>query len=415
MILYYLLVSVMPMILHPLWSGLLGDFTLVKYLGFACFGYAFLYMFVRDGMPSFFGVWQGRLFPVLAILGMTSSFLFGVGLPFEVSPFMSYLSFLMLFFTTLVVVDSVQRLRWVLLTAIGSVAYASLHVIREWQKYGGMAAGYRPGYVTGDPNYFSVSSLLCIPLAIFLIGRKGQPTWERRFCIASIAITLVAMALAASRGGFLGLTAAALFMVWRSKERQRNLVLISAVILPLMLVTPSSPLKRLLSPDQGDRYAADERLLLTQAGINMVRQHPWTGVGAGNFKPSVRQFGDVNEEHVAHNTYVSVAAELGLPGLFLFLGIAIATMITLERVRRSSKEDGPELIYRAACGMQIGFIAYFIAVYFVTSETHKLYWMMVFLTMLLPQLQAAAYRKRRAATARLERRRPRAQHGLAAP
>jgi putative inorganic carbon (HCO3(-)) transporter len=412
-ILYYLLVSVMPMILHPLWSSLLGDFTLVKYLGFACFGYAVLYLFVRDGMPSFLSSWQGRLFVVLAILGMTSSLLFGVRLPFEVSPFMSYLSFLMLCFTTLVVIDSMKRLRWVLLTAIGSVAYASLHVIREWQKYGGMAAGYRPGYVTGDPNYFSVSSLLCIPLAIFLIGRTGQPRWERRFCIGSIVITVIAMALAASRGGFLGLTAAALFMVWRSKERKRNLVWITVIILPLMLVTPASPLKRLLSPDQGDQYAADERLLLTEAGINMVRQHPWTGVGAGNFKAFVREFGDVNEEHVAHNTYVSVAAELGLPGFFLFLGVAIATMITLERVRRSTKEDGPELIHRAACGMQVGFIAYFIAVFFVTSETHKLYWMMVFISMLLPQLQEAAYRKRREATARLARRRPPVRRGLA--
>src|SRR5262245_37392952 len=194
----------MPMIQHPLWSNLVGEFTLVKYLGFVCFGYAVLYLFIRNGRPSFLGSWPARFFVALSLLGMTSWLAYGVGQAIEVSPFMSYLSFQMLFFTTIVLVDSLERLRWVLITAIGSVAYASLHVLREWQKYGGMSTGYRPGWVTGDPNYFSVSALLCIPLAVFLLGRAGQPRWERRFCLAAIAVTLIALTLAASRGGFLG-------------------------------------------------------------------------------------------------------------------------------------------------------------------------------------------------------------------
>ena len=71
--------------------------------------------------------------------------------------------------------DSLQRLRWVILMAIGSVAYASLHLIREWQKYGGMAAGYRPGWVVGDPNYYSISALLCIPMRRAIIAAGNTP------------------------------------------------------------------------------------------------------------------------------------------------------------------------------------------------------------------------------------------------
>jgi O-antigen ligase len=318
---------------------------------------------------------------------MLSYLLFGVALAFEVSPFMSWLSFAMLYVSTLVLVDSVKRLRWTLLFAIGSVAYGSLHAIREWQKYGGMSLGYRPGYVTGDPNYFTLSALLCLPIALYLLDNPRQPRWERRFCIASIVVTMIAVTLAASRGGFLGLTASALFLVWRSKQRRRNFVLVVAVILPLMVLTPSSPLQRLLSPNYHDEYAANERLLLAEAGLNMVKHHPWTGVGAGNFKMFVRQFGDVNEDHIAHNTYISLLAELGIPGFMAYMAVLVATFWSLERVRRRSMTEGPLLVHQIAMGMQAGLVAYLVAVYFVSAEAHKLYWLFVFLSIVLGDLQ----------------------------
>jgi O-antigen ligase len=344
---------------------------------------------------------------------MVSYMLYGVYLAVEVSPFMSYLSFMLLFFTTLIVVDSLERLRWVLLMAIGSVAYASLHVVREWQKYGQMSLSYRPGWVTGDPNYFSVSALLCVFLAVYLL-RSTQRTWERWFCIVSIALTLVAFTLAASRGGFLGLTAGVLLMVWRSKRRTRNFLFMVALILPIMIVMPASPLRRLLAPNQFDEYSANERLLLAQAGLEMLRQYPWTGVGAGNFKVFVRRFGPVNEQHIAHNTYVSVGAEEGLPGLVLFVSTAVATLVSLERVRRSTKDSGSGLIHQAACGMQVGLIAYFLAVFFVTAETHRLYWLIVFLSIVLPQLTEVATGRARVAALKANRMHP-ARPGWAAP
>ena len=387
MILFYLLVSVMPMIRHPLWSDLLGDFTLVKYLGLACLVLALVSLPLRARPPRFFGAAQGWWFFGLAAIGMISYLLFGIALPLEVSPFMSWLSFAMLYVSTLVLVDSLQRLRWTMLFAIGSVAYGSLHAIREWQKYGGMSLGYRPGYVTGDANYFTLSALLCLPVALYLLDNPRQARWERRFCIASIVVTMIAVTLAASRGGFLGLTASALFLVWRSKQRRRNFALMVAVILPLMILTPSSPLQRLLSPNYHDEYAANERLLLAEAGLNMVKQYPWTGVGAGNFKLFVREFGDVNEDHIAHNTYISLLAELGIPGFLAYIGVVVATFWNLERVRRRSMVEGPLLVHQTASAMQVGLVAYLIAVYFVSSEAHKLYWLFVFLSVVLQDLQ----------------------------
>ena len=48
-------------------------------------------------------------------------------------------------------------------------------------------------YVTGDANYFTLSALLCLPVALYLLDNPRQARWERRFCIASIVVTMIAV------------------------------------------------------------------------------------------------------------------------------------------------------------------------------------------------------------------------------
>ena len=68
--------------------------------------------------------------------------------------------------------------------------------------------------------------------------REEKSVWSRSFCLACLVVTLIAVMLAASRGGFLGLLAAALFIVWRSPHRIRNFVVIAACLAPLTLIVP---------------------------------------------------------------------------------------------------------------------------------------------------------------------------------
>ncbi len=411
MIFFYLLISVMPMTRHPVWSGFVGEMTVIKYLGIICLGYALLYCFSRPSPPRFFETVQARFFVIFCLLAMTSYLLLAVPQPLEISPLMSYLSFLSLFFVTLVVVDSLDRLRYVLLVAIGSVGYASLHILREWQKYGGMGAGYRPGWVTGDPNYYSVSALLCLPLAFYLL-RTDQPRWERWFCLGSIGLILVGLILAASRGALIGLTAASLLAVGRSQHRGRNFLLLLVVLLPLMAFAPSSPFSRLLSPDYSDHRSTERRVALLEEGLKMIQAQPLTGIGTGNFKAFSGTLAGV-----AHNTYVEVAAELGVPGITFFAAVLVLTITTLARVQRVTRNCGATLIYHAAEGIQTGLVGACVAIFFLSAETQKLFWLMIFVTMCLPSLateeltrarsfRSIGLRRARAVQSRPERNRP---------
>src|SRR5713101_2197989 len=161
MILFYILVWAMPLVRHPFWTDFVGELTVVKYVGGAALLYALLYLPRRKTSPSFFSTWQARCFLLFASLGIASYVLWALPTrEFQESPFMSHLSFLLLFFVVIVLIDSPDRLRHTMLAVVASMTFASLHAMREWQKYGGMSADYRPGWVSGDPNFFTISALI---------------------------------------------------------------------------------------------------------------------------------------------------------------------------------------------------------------------------------------------------------------
>jgi O-antigen ligase len=249
-----------------------------------------------------------------------------------------------------------------------------------------MSLAYRPGWVTGDPNYFSVSALLCLPLAFCLL-RAHLPQWQRYVCIGTIILTVPALLLAASRGALMGLVAAFLAIALRSPRRFRILLAGSFLLAPALVFLPASPLNRLLSSGRSEQQGADTRLAHWNAGLRMVQQHWLIGIGAGNFKPLVAHF-DLKgfEPHVAHNTYLEIAAEMGLPALAVFLATIWSTLASLERVRRHTDPRVNDLLANAAEGLQVGLIAYIPTALFLSVQYQKLLWLVVLLSIPLVRL-----------------------------
>jgi O-antigen ligase len=399
MILVYFLVSLFPLAKHPLWHDRFGEMTVIKYVGLACLAYALFYLTVRPHSARYFATVHSRLFVAFYLLTVISYLSHGPTFSLVNNPFLSYLSFLLFFFIALTVVDSLHRVRLTILVAIGSVAWASIYVIREWQKYGGTI---RPGWIVGDANYFTASALLCLPLAYcFIVLRR--PPLERFFCLASIGLTLVAVTLGASRGGFLGLVAAAFFVLCRGPQPLRRFVILSAATLTLTLILPVSPIHRLLAPSVTDEHSADSRITVWTAGTRMVVAHPFAGIGLGNFKDALTSYlerggplPDGRASHIAHNTYLEIAAELGLPGLFLFVAMLAAALASLETVQRNATQTGQTLVRGTALGLQGGLLAFAVSALFVSLQYQKLFWLMLFLSMCLPRLAPGSGRSTRA-------------------
>jgi len=421
MLLFYLLISAMPLVRDPLWEHFMSDLTAVKYLGLACLAYAAWHCTVARRAPAVWGSMPARAMVCLCLWAAASWLTQGAPIVWEQSPLLSYVSFLILLVITLSVVDSWQRLEHVLWAMIVAVTIASLYIVREWQEYRHVYAYFRPGWVTGDPNYFTASALVGLPLALVFCGRQAA-WWKRLMAAGCVLLTLVAIALAASRGGLLGLLAMGGWFAWK-KRRLTLFVLAAALMLPPLLFWSRSPLNRLLHPSVSDIKSSDTRLALWQAGLNMVEQHPLTGIGLGQFKAEVAQYaaGRKDLDHIAHDTYLELASEMGLPGFLAYLLMVGGAALTLARLRRAAEaapppapraqpprlfledEAGesepppsahappvpalPPWLADAVLGMQAALLGFSVSAIFLSAQYTKLFWLLLAITAAVESLR----------------------------
>jgi O-antigen ligase len=77
------------------------------------------------------------------------------------------------------------------------------------------------------------------------------------------------------------------------------------------------------------------RTVVWDAGLEAFRDHPWAGVGAGAYGTAVVKAVDMRL--VAHDTYLSVLVEMGIPGALLFLSLLAALYATAWRLDFSER------------------------------------------------------------------------------
>lgn len=400
---FYFLILLLPLTTHPLWTRSMAGMTPIKALGLMIAAYAAAYVFMRKERLQLLGTWQARLYVFLCVLGTISLTIKGEDSGLIMNMVQIYVSIALLYFATVVLVDSLPRLRSVLLCMIASMSIASLYVLREWQVYHNVYAGLRPGGVSGDCNYFAASALITVPMSYYF-WRHSARTWISILCLSSLGLSLLAMMLGASRGGFLGLLVGLLMVIWRSKTRIRNFVLISLTVGPPVFLLPSSPLQRLLHPDYADNLGADIRIVLWRAGFRMIKEHPLFGIGLGNFMRMSGVYQDASAfygtatsrvQGLACNAFLELAAELGIIGMLVFVGILVATYLSLERVRRQSAGGKPNLLNITADSLQVALVSFSVSLAFLSGEYLKPFWLLVFLSMCLPTLLAQQRRKQR--------------------
>jgi O-antigen ligase len=69
-------------------------------------------------------------------------------------------------------------------------------------------------------------------------------------------------------------------------------------------------------------YAILERLAHWQAAVEMAQDNLWSGVGFGNYEPAYGDYALINWPYPlghAHNYYLTILAETGVPGLVVYL------------------------------------------------------------------------------------------------
>ena len=223
---------------------------------------------------------------------------------------------------------------------IGSVLASSvnLHAFDAGQQT--IANSGRYSAATLDPNEFALTVALSIPMAWYL-GFSAKRPIVRGFFLLCPLIMIPGVILTGSRGATVAMCAALLIIPLcfnRIGALTKGIVVatgISAIVGGVTLL-PESTLKRLASigPEAMTGSMAGRREIWA-AGWEQFKDHPIFGVGTGGFAQSISLANSQNP--VAHNTYLSVATELGVVGFLIYFLALVSMMLDVLRMPKPER------------------------------------------------------------------------------
>lgn len=224
----------------------------------------------------------------------------------------------------------------------------------------------------GQPNPFGGFMGLIAPLALagtIGYGLRAWSAWQRTHRVTATQIAVIGFYAAASgliiagvfaswsRGAWLGFAVSSLVMLIALPRRTWIGLALGALIAAGGLGLwasgrlPASIAERINSFTTETlsftdvravditpaNYALIERFAHWQAAINMATDHPWLGVGLGNYEAAYEGYRLINWNMAlghAHNYYLNVLAETGMIGLLSFAGLWIGLFALTARARR---------------------------------------------------------------------------------
>lgn len=205
--------------------------------------------------------------------------------------------------------------------------------------------------IYANPNDLAAITLLMVGMALAVATAKDLDHRLRWALRLYIPILLLIIVLTQSRGVFIGLLVAfgpALF----KQARQRPALALTAVLAFAVLIPAASwhrfeNMSKLTSVEtlsEADPYgSALQRFEILKVGWQIFESNPVLGVGIGCYNEANGRFAPHLGKKDAHNTYLGLAAETGLPGLLLWLGL-IASVLGFVRRRRRSLETNDSVI-----------------------------------------------------------------------
>lgn len=177
--------------------------------------------------------------------------------------------------------------------------------------------------IFNDPNDLGMTLVMAVPLLLWVVFEQNRPLWHRVLAIVLASPIVTAIAYTSSRGAMLGLCAVAIVFAIRRFKMIPALTFGAAAVAAVILLGPARA--QAMSSQEN---SAQSRIEAWGQGLMMLRSKPVFGVGYSRF----------TEFHhkVAHNSFVHTAAELGLFGGFVFIGLYDSLFRILTRGRQAA-------------------------------------------------------------------------------
>jgi O-antigen ligase len=107
--------------------------------------------------------------------------------------------------------------------------------------------------------------------------------------------------------------------------------------------------------------------------MQVMRDYPMTGVGFRNLMSVYGNYGDPNDARVAHNSFLQMGAEGGIPAALLMIGLIVLSYFRLWRARGILRQRAPDSqLFYYTHGLQIALVGYCVSGFFVSRQDLEL-------------------------------------------
>ena len=307
---------------------------------------------------------------------------------------MTFPKSLVFFFSVVYCIRSRRELRlsvWAFLAAIGGLAFVAL-----------VGGGTGRILVTKsyDSNDLAFVMACGIPLTVMLIFAERGPL---RWILPGIAVLgTLTVILTKSRGGFIAFGVVGLLLLVKIPSRIPFLRvgLVLGVLLIFALLAPSSYWQRISSIWGGEAPTADGYLKggfetarwgIWKNGLILIASRPILGVGAGAFPVAEGSLHQGGKWNAAHNSFIQVAAELGLPGLGVYLFLLYRGFTNCRKVIRATHRKGPLAGYHwMAQGIEVSLCGYVVAGSALNQGYSDIFYFLLAMSMVLMRLATSS-------------------------
>jgi probable O-glycosylation ligase (exosortase A-associated) len=281
------------------------------------------------------------------------------------------------FFFTLVLINTRQRLYYLIITigaSIGVLAvkggiFAILHGF-NYRIYG------PPNTQFEENNAFAVAMLISIPL--LLIWQKETPnSWIKKGILLSIPIIYAASLASWSRGALLTMVVLTFMLIFKSK---RKYLAIPLVFIGAFFVKDYLPEKWFGRMNTIETYDEDKsamnRIEAWTDGWNHTLEHPFVGSGFEGWRHvTMRDW---------HSSYVEMFSEHGFIAFGLWLSLILGTIISLTKLPKQTRNiDGMEWVANYCFMLRASLICYMLGTAFLGLSYWDLLYHLIFIAVLV--------------------------------
>ena len=212
----------------------------------------------------------------------------------------------------------------------------------------GITTNYRVSwnYIYNNPNDDAAMAILATGVALSIAMATVRSKKVRQAAFGCAAIFALVVLVTESRGAVIGLVVGMGPPLVRTLKRRSVFVYAAVVsvvglsVLPHRFWVRMSGLKDLTSvstirkADQSG--SAEQRWQIQKTAMKIFIDHPIFGVGLGCYPLANAKYRPDLGPRDAHNTYLRLAAEIGLPGLLIWGALVVSIMRQVKRAERGT-------------------------------------------------------------------------------